>query len=323
MGSPELTPLVAGLPALVPVRRAGGAGARSRAAISRPHRRQRKRVRPLAAKPSPPCGRRPTAAGCTATPRTTICAPRSPRIHGVDAGQRRRRRRHRRTARPRRASSPSTRRAVVTSDGAYPTFNFHVAGRRRAPGARALSQTTARISTALARCGASARTRAPLRLQSRQSDGNLVGGGRCHAAHRALAGRRAAAARRSLWRHRACRRRCRPSTSANRKVLRFRTLFESLRPCRRAHRLCLGEAGVIARLREDPQPLRHQPRRHRSARSPRSRIRNISPMPWHASRGRATASATIAAPTASSRCPRRPISSPSIAAATAPSPSAC
>ena len=73
--------------------------------------------------------------------------------------------------------------AVVTSLGAYPTFNFHVAGF----GGRLVTVPYAgdrEDLDALARGGAPRERSAGLLVQSRQSDGHLVGGRRSHALHR-------------------------------------------------------------------------------------------------------------------------------------------
>ena len=65
---------------------------------------------------------------------------------------------------------------VVTSLGAYPTFNFHVAGF----GARLVAvpyENDRESLDGLARRRQARRRAAGLSVQSRQSDGNLVGGG--------------------------------------------------------------------------------------------------------------------------------------------------
>ena len=84
--------------------------------------------------------------------------------------------------------------AVVTSDGTYPTFNFHVAGGGgrlvRVPYGDDRQDLDALLAAARARGRAH-----PLCVQSRQSDGLVLAGGRAAKAHRQAARRAAAVSR--------------------------------------------------------------------------------------------------------------------------------
>ena len=89
--------------------------------------------------------------------------------------------------------------AVVTSLGAYPTFNFHVAGF----GGRLVAvpyENDRESLDGLLAAVPQGQCAAGLSVQPRQSDGKLVGGGRTQPLHRSLAGNHHAGARRGLWR---------------------------------------------------------------------------------------------------------------------------
>ena len=204
--------------------------------------------------------------------------------------------------------------AVVTSDGTYPTFNFHVAGGGgrlvRVPYRDDMQDIEALLAAARREDA-----RILYRLQSRQSDG-LVLGRRCVArAHRRSAAWRAAVARRGLLRYGA-----RGGAAAGRHRQRAGAavphLLEGLRSCRRAHRLLPRRSAASSAPSRRSAITTASIASGRSVRWPRSRIRNIWPKPSAASCGRAASSVRSRAPMTLRRCRRLPTSSPSIAAAT-------
>ena len=89
--------------------------------------------------------------------------------------------------------------AVVTSLGAYPTFNFHVAGFGGRLVTVPFENDLENLDGLLAAVEARERA-AGLSLQSRQSDGNMVGGFGNRPFHRGAAGDHDAHPRRGLWR---------------------------------------------------------------------------------------------------------------------------
>ena len=150
--------------------------------------------------------------------------------------------------------------AVVTSDGAYPTFNFHVAGPRRAARQGSLPRTTRRTSTTLLDAVVRESGAHHLRRQPRQSDGNVVERRR----DRRLIER--ASPRRLLCLDEAY---CDTAPRRRRPAGRCRQppgaalphVLQGLWARRRPHRLLRGRARPDRDLREGAKPLRHQPRR--------------------------------------------------------------
>ena len=193
----HVTPALHGIgrkPALVrAVRRAGGAGARARPAVPRTPRRQRKPLWTVAQSAHRYARRRRR--------QLDVCRSRELRAaRGARAvpwrrpRQHRRRRRHRRTARTRGEARRRAGRGRRHLRRYLPDLQFPRCRRRRAPRARSLSRRYAGHRGA-ARGGGARGCAHPLPLQSRQSDG-LVLGRRCAArAHRQPSRRRAAAAR--------------------------------------------------------------------------------------------------------------------------------
>ena len=195
---------------------------------------------------------------------------------------------------------------VATSLGAYPTFNFHVAGY----GGRLV--TTPYVNDredpdSLLALANKEKARPAVPRQPGQSDGLLVGRRDRPGADRAASGEHAALPRRGLLRvragrHHAADRRRQPAGHP------LPHLLQGIRHGRRAHRLRDRRSGRDQELRQDPQPFRRQPHR------PGGRARRAggpgAPRVGAGSggRGRATASPPSAAPTASRRCPPPPTS---------------
>ncbi len=196
--------------------------------------------------------------------------------------------------------------AVVTSLGAYPTFNFHVAGF----GGRLVTVPYAddrEDLDALARGRAPRERSAGLLVQSRQSDGHLVGGRRNHALHRGNARDDNAGAGRSLRRNRAS---VGDPAARPRPAQRHQDahLFKGLRPGWVALRLCHRRDRNDRRLRQGAQPFRRQQdgagRRASGARRPGLSCARW----WSGSPPAANGSPRSPAATDLPRSPRRPIS---------------
>ncbi len=149
--------------------------------------------------------------------------------------------------------------AVVTSDGAYPTFNFHVAGQ----GGRLVKVPFRDDREDLgALLDAAARERARIIYVSNPDNpmGTWWSAAEIGRLIERLPERRAPLPRRGLLRYGAPRRhpavgRRQPAGAA------LQNLFEGLRSGRRAHRLLRGRARTDRDLREGAKPLRYQPRR--------------------------------------------------------------
>ena len=245
--------------------------------------------------------------------------------HGVAPGEHHGRRGHRRAARQSRAAAgrPRRRRSSPPTAPIRPSTSTSRASAARCT--RCPTATTTRTPRRCSRAAARDRRAAGLPRQSRQSDGHLARRPRrSRAMIDALPGGTLLVPRRGLCRLRARRhrRRDRPRRSARDPDAH---LLQGLRHGRGAGRLCDRRARADRRLRQGAQPFRRRP--HRPGRRAGGARRPAPGSPQVAARGRrrrATRIAAIAArATACRRCPRPPISSPSIAAATAPSPAAC
>ncbi len=160
---------------------------------------------------------------------------------------------------------------VVTSLGAYPTFNFHVAGF----GGRLVTVPYENDRESLdGLLAAVRRENAPLVYLSNPDNpmGTWWEAAEIDALHRGAAGNHHAGARRSLWRDRRRLGACRRSTSARPNVLRMRTFSKAYGLAGIRCGYAIGERRGDRRLRKDPQPLRRQPhgadRRRRGAGRP-------------------------------------------------------
>ena len=206
---------------------------------------------------------------------------------------------------------------VVTSLGAYPTFNFHVAG----VGGRLVAVPYENDRESLdGLLAAVRRENAPLVYLSNPDNpmGTWWEAAEISRFIEALPETTDAGARRGLWRARpafraAAARRFAPERASHAHLL------QGLWACRHTLRLCGRRGELHPRLREDPQPLRRQPhgagRRRSRARRPGLACRGEAE-----GRGRPRADRkTSRATTGCRRSRRPPTSSPSTAAPTAPS----
>ena len=210
--------------------------------------------------------------------------------------------------------------AVVTSDGTYPTFNFHVAG-----GGGRLVRVPYRDDKQDLGALLDAARREDARILYVCNPDNPMGS---FWAAEALRGLIAALPSGVLllldeaYCDTAPAAELLPVDAGNAQVLRLRTFSKAYGLAGARIGYCIGEARVI-RAFEKVRNHYGINRVGQIGALARSRIRNTSRKRWVALSARATSSVPSRARTTSPRCPRRPTSSPSIADATATLPSAC
>ena len=166
--------------------------------------------------------------------------------------------------------------------------------RRRAPRARALSRRPPGSRRAARRGRARGRAH-PLRLQSRQPDGLVLAGADALQELIARLPDGLLLCLDEAYCDTAPPTSCCPSTSANAQVLRLRTFSKAYGLAGARIGYCLGEASADPRTSRRSAITTASTASDRSARSPRSRTRTISPTPWHASPARASMIGDIAA----------------------------